>query len=75
MLRLTGKLVALPAAAAYVFVSTVSVYPRFGGSSEDVDETSETGSVPDDVLAKIDTINASFREGGRWYYVDGDFLD
>lgn len=62
----TAKLAA-ENAAAYVFVSTVSVYPRFGGSSEDVDETSETGSVPDDVLAKIDTINASFREGGRWY--------
>ncbi len=62
----TAKLAA-ENAAAYVFVSTVSVYPRLGGADVDVDEQSETATVPDDVIAQIDTINASFREGGRWY--------
>lgn len=54
-------------ARQYVFVSSISVYPAFGEKAGTLDEDAELATVPDDVIAKVKTIQESFVDGGKYY--------
>ena len=48
----------------YIFVSSVSVYPRFGESPEPVDETTPVATVGPEVVARVKTIRESLAHYG-----------
>ncbi len=54
----TAKLFA-DVAQHYTFVSSISVYPGFGESADELDETAAVGTVEDEKVAGVDTIRGS----------------